>query len=334
MELSQEEIDGFKDALETNAVEGSVKEKEVRSFDFLHPDKLSKVHLRVLQSLFSVLERTWSGTLSSLLRLEATVTLDSIEQVQYGAFASSLPAQSTLSPLLLGGLPGTGYFGMPGDLALATVDRLAGGSGQVIGDLRELSQIEFSILKRLLDRLIVDIRIATKPVSDIEFAIGDQIASSTDSEVGEEEMFLVVGLSWQLVSETYKVALAIPVDSLDSIREFLTPEHCMQSKASEESAPKTLASELLGGVRVEAAVELGRARVSMSDVAGLGIGDVIMLDRSASDPLTVTVQEKKKFNGRPGLVGNKMAIQITESLTEAVPPQPEQEKEAPVPEVA
>jgi flagellar motor switch protein FliM len=50
----------------------------------------------------------------------------------------------------------------------------------------------------------------------------------------------------------------------------------------------------------------------MREVMEMGVGDVITLDKLVDDQLDVYVQGKMKFHGRPGLSGNRVAVQITE----------------------
>ncbi len=322
MELSKEEIAEFEQALKTNSGKGGSERvsKEIKSYDFIHPDKLSKVHLRVLQSLMSSLEKIWAGTLSNSLKREVSVEFISLEQTSYATYAGSLSEHSLVFGLLLGQLAGIGLLGVSADLAISMVDRMAGGDGKLQQDHRNLTLIEKTIIKRLVEKLAFDVRTALKPVTDIMITVEEMYDSTDDVQLSQEEMLLVAGFNWSLPTGEFKAALAFPVNAFDSIRDLLTPEHCMQSSTSTNKGPSTLASELLGSVQVVAAVELGRARVSMQDIVEMGIGDVIRLDRSADEPVTINVQGRTKFLGRPGLVGSKLAVQIMESAQNSSAP--------------
>jgi flagellar motor switch protein FliM len=113
-----------------------------------------------------------------------------------------------------------------------------------------------------------------------------------------------------------KINLAFPVNMFDSIRELLTPEHIMEEKSETSNMAGPETTSALGYVMVDTVLELGRAKVSLHDVMNIGVGDVIRLDKAVDDPLDVTVQGTTKLYGRPGLVGNKMAVQIMDQAVE------------------
>jgi flagellar motor switch protein FliM len=53
------------------------------------------------------------------------------------------------------------------------------------------------------------------------------------------------------------------------------------------------------------------------DVLSLRAGDVVRLyNVKAGDPLTITIGGKGKFLCRPGVVGKKMAVQITKKMAD------------------
>jgi flagellar motor switch protein FliM len=72
---------------------------------------------------------------------------------------------------------------------------------------------------------------------------------------------------------------------------------------------------LVHDLPVEVAVALGAVELSLSQLAKLRAGDVVILDQRVSEPLTVRVAGRKKLRVWPGRVGSQQAFQI-ESLLE------------------
>lgn len=310
MELSQEEIAEFSQTIKST--DEGARSKQVRPYDFIHPDKLSGMHLRALQSLMSSLERTWPETLLAMLRSEATVALASLEQASFASHAAASADRCMVVGMTLGKLPGMSFLNIPTELALSAVDRLAGGAGKLHGELRDLTQIESKIIKKLISRLSIDLCAAWQPITAMDIDINEFYPSFDDIELDREEMYLVTSFVWGIEPKEYKIALAIPVNAFDSVRDRLTPEQLMQSGQKGNKNASVCAAELLGTVQVDADVELGRARVSVQDIIGVGIGDVIKLGRAADDLLDIRIHGQVKFYGRPGLIGNRLAVQITE----------------------
>src|ERR1700735_3424381 len=62
------------------------------------------------------------------------------------------------------------------------------------------------------------------------------------------------------------------------------------------------------GVNLE--VELGRTVVSLRDLVGLQLGDVVLFDKPVSEPLLMKVNDREKFRVYPGVNKDRVAVQI------------------------
>ena len=61
--------------------------------------------------------------------------------------------------------------------------------------------------------------------------------------------------------------------------------------------------------------EIGCMDIKVRDVLALRSGDIIRLDSvRVNDPMTMRIGERKKFLCRPGVLGNKMAVQVIKKL--------------------
>ena len=71
-------------------------------------------------------------------------------------------------------------------------------------------------------------------------------------------------------------------------------------------------TEKLSSVDMETVAEIGSINLPVREVLALRIGDIIRLSNTkVGDPLTLSVGNKKKFYCQPGVVGKKMAVQVT-----------------------
>ena len=61
---------------------------------------------------------------------------------------------------------------------------------------------------------------------------------------------------------------------------------------------------------------LGTSIISVSDFAGLQLGDIIRLDRKVEDELDIYVGNIRKFTALPGAYGDKNAVRITSVIRE------------------
>ena len=66
---------------------------------------------------------------------------------------------------------------------------------------------------------------------------------------------------------------------------------------------------------MEVVAEVGSINLPIKDVLSLRCGDIVRLSNTkVGDPLILSVGNKKKFYCQPGVVGKKMAVQVTGKL--------------------
>lgn len=74
----------------------------------------------------------------------------------------------------------------------------------------------------------------------------------------------------------------------------------------------------LSDLPVEVVIELGRARLTLGDVAQLDRGSVVNLDRSSDAPLDIVVGGRVIARGEVVLVDERFVLRVTEVLD--IPP--------------
>jgi flagellar motor switch protein FliN/FliY len=70
----------------------------------------------------------------------------------------------------------------------------------------------------------------------------------------------------------------------------------------------------LGGIEVRAAVELGTAELLLRELAALGPGSVVRLDRTVGEPAELTVNGRLFARGELVVVGDHLALRITQLI--------------------
>ena len=82
--------------------------------------------------------------------------------------------------------------------------------------------------------------------------------------------------------------------------------------SSEQEAQDQSEVNFLGDIPVEIIIELGRTRMVLRDLAGLDVDDVVELDQPMDKPLDVVVGGKLIARGELVMVGDRMALRVTE----------------------
>jgi len=309
--LSKAEIEGLAQAI-SGAITGEESApQEVRSYDFAHPDRLSRRNLRALEMIFSGLAVPWARTLSSALKAEVEVEAKTVEQSSLRAYAESAPGARAICPLSAGpGSPAAAFVDLPQSFALSTVDRLTGGAGEARDEDRPLTQIERNIVRRLVDRLIPDLEEAWRPVALFSFAVSGFSASAEEMAPDMDQLAIVAEFAWTFGGNSHAVHVLVPLMSLNAFLEDLDPRAWLKSEGAAVNTDRASLTELLEPVGLDFSVRLGRGRLRVEDVLNLEIGDVVKLDTRIDDTLVVEVGGQVMFQARPGLVGSRLSVQI------------------------
>jgi flagellar motor switch protein FliN/FliY len=75
--------------------------------------------------------------------------------------------------------------------------------------------------------------------------------------------------------------------------------------------------DLLLDVPLEVSVELGRARMTIQDLLGLGPGSVIELDKVAGEALDILVNDRLVARGEAVVVNDKFGVRITDIVSQS-----------------
>ncbi len=321
--LSQSEIDNLLKALnsgeiDVDEIKDQSSELQVKNYDFKRPAKFSKEHLRTLELIFEHYGRLLSTNLPVYLRKNVQVNVASSETVTFSEFSNALANPVILAVVNFRPLPGDIIIEMTENLGYAIVDRMLGGKGTALEKTRDFSEIELSILDKIMVicmqllrepwKNVVEVnpvleRIETNPQFAQIIAPNEMIAIVTlNIKIGEVEGFMNISLPY--------ITLEDIVDNLNTKFWFST-----MTRDSDEKYDEYLQS-MLKRVDIPLKALLGRSQVTVNDFAGLQVGDIIRLDTTVDSPLDVYVGNIKKFTAVAGESNEKYALKVTSVIRE------------------
>lgn len=73
--------------------------------------------------------------------------------------------------------------------------------------------------------------------------------------------------------------------------------------------------DLLMDIPLKVTVELGRRKMTISEVLALGPGSVVELSKTAGEPLDIYVNDRLVARGEAVMVGDRYGVRITEVFT-------------------
>lgn len=320
--LSQNEIDALLQQLSTgefdvDQMQGQ-EEKQVKNYDFSRPTKFSKEHLRTLEIIFEHYSRLISTNLPVYLRKNVQVTVASSETVTFSEFSNALSNPVILGIINFTPLNGTIIIDLATNLGYAMIDRMLGGSGIPLDKSREFSEIELTIIQKVLVMFTQLLREPWKNVIDIAPVLSRLETNPQFAQViAPNDMIAIVTLNMKIGDVEGFVNICLPFFTLEEVMDKLNTKYwfsTMQENHDEDY--EVFIESMIRKVDIPIKAVLGKSTISVSDFLNLQVGDCIRLDSKVDNDMDVYVGNIRKFTALPGANKDAYAVRITSVIRE------------------
>lgn len=283
-------------------------------FDFRGGASAPRRQLAVLEQLLGLARERAGGSLTTLLRVPITIEHATTELVTYGEYVRSLPTVTSLVEVTLEPLPGRAILEIDPVLALLLVEQLTGGDARPSAP-RRLTEVEQALLGEITEPVLASLAQALEAVVPLAPAT---VRTSVDPRFvdlvppSETVVLLVMQVT---VGEGPSapaglLTLCAPAETLAPVLDRLVVEDAEPQVVE----PRGPLAGILPDVAVELRVHLAGSPSSLTDIAGLRVGDVLRLDHRTDEPVVGSVGDVVFLTGHLGRRGARLAVQV-ESVT-------------------
>ena len=309
--LSQEEIDRLFREYGSVSDAAGLTAKTAVAYDFRRPDRIPKEQLRAIHLMHDFLARNLASSLGAYLRAYITVSLVSVEQISFGEFLQYLPTPTAISSIGMRPLDGNSVIELNPSLVFPMLDVLLGGRGTSGSqEVRELTEIERSIIEGVLRIVLHDLRETWAPVAEINFTIE---ATETQPQLMQilsaNEAVVAIGFEITMGDIRGMMNFGVPSILVKMMGQKFEQQWSIRRRSgsqAEQSRMRAVVKQI--PVSVEALME--GAKIRLTDLLELRVGDLISLDLPVQRPARIKVNGRGKFNGEIVAVGNTRGIQI------------------------
>jgi len=299
------------------------KPKKGKIYDFKRQTKFSKEQLGTIQLIHETFARLVGTYLSTQLRAYAQATIISVDQLTFEELIRSIYSPTFITVFKSEKLDGKALIDINLNVVFTILDRILGGQGAPLGTLRQLTEVERQIMERIMIRILERLRDAWINIIDLAPSI-ELIESNPQFAqiVPPTDMVLSVVIEIKIHDVTGIMNLCIPYNTVEPIAAKFNAASWFAAIRKEPLQTNVEAiTHQVRSVHLPVITELGDTTVTLQDILGLAVGDIIVLDRLVKEDLDVRVGNLVKFQGRPGILGKKMAVFITNVINS-----PEEEK--------
>ncbi len=320
--LSQSEIDNLLSALssgelDVDEIQGK-EEKQVKNYDFKRPAKFSKEHLRTLEIIYEHYGRLLSTNLPVYLRKNVQVSVTSSETVTFSEFTNALSNPVILGIVNFQPLSGNIIVELASNLGFAIIDRMLGGQGVPLERPREFSEIEMTIIEKIMVICMQLMREPWKNVVDIN-PVMDRIETNAQfaQVISPSDMIAIVTLNVKIGDAEGLMNVCLPYFTLETVMDKLNTKYWFSTMKDEHDENyQEYLEVMLRKVDVPVKAVLGKSAISVDDFVHLQVGDVIRLDSKVDSDLNVYVGNIRKFTALPGASKDAYAVQVTTVIRE------------------
>ena len=320
--LSQSEIDNLLAALSNGELDVDQMQesgdRQVKDYDFKRPTKFSKEHLRTLEIIYEHYGRLLSTNLPVYLRKNIQVSVTSSETVIFSEITNALSNPVILGIVDFNPLPGNIIIELSPNLGFAMIDRMLGGQGVPLEKSRDFSEIEMTILQKLIVVCMQLMREPWKNVIDIN-PMMERIETNAQfaQVIAPSDMIAIVSLSVKIGDVEGFMNVCLPFFTLEDVMDKLNTKYWFSTMQKDDKVDyEEHIESLIKRIDVPVKAVLGKSLVSVNDFLNLQVGDIIRLDARVDSEMEVFVGNIKKFTALPGSNRDQYAVRVASVIRE------------------
>ncbi len=291
---------------------------EVSNYDLTNQDRVIRGRMPTLDIIYERFIRLFRISLSNSLRKVASISIISTDLLKFGEFVNTLPIPSCMCIMRFEALRGPALLVFESKLAYALVDSFFGGTDRPFTKIegKEFTNIELTIIKKVMDLAISDLEEAWAPVHKTKISyVRTEVNPQFVGVVPPSDVIISTTFEVELENASGTIALIIPYSTIEPIKQKLNAT--FQSEADNKDRHWTMVmSEHLQVVDAEVSVRLGHTDITVADLVNLQVGDIIPLGQNADGELEVLCESVPKFKCVFGVSRGNRAVQITRVIGE------------------
>ncbi len=282
--LSQSEIDNLLSALNSGEFDptdtDAEEEKQVKDYNFARPSKFSKDHLRTLVFIFEHYARLLSTNLPVYLRRNVQVEVMHAEAATFQEFSNSLSNPVLLGVVNFAPLEGTIIIEMASSLGYTIVDLMLGGSGVPLDKPREFTEIELSIIQRIM---AVCTNLLIEPWANVQSINPTLERIETNSQfaqfVSPNEMTSIVTMNIKVGDVEEVMNICIPYAVVEPVIDKINTKYWYSTaEIKDDDKYRELIEDNIHKAKIPVRAIMGRSAISVNDFIHLQPGDIIKLN--------------------------------------------------------
>ena len=292
-------------------------------YDFSHPELLTRDQIRTLRTVHVGFAQALGKKLSAELLTNLSASIVSIHHLAYAEFSMLLSRPTVLSVIEVPELDGKIAIELDPALAFAFIDRLLGGSGASIPEVRPLTVIEQGLMERILARCCAELAAVWSPIYPLSFQLQSLEANPELARIVEpNEMVVLIMFEIRMNEVSGNLNLCLPYvvmePALNRLSQGAGPARAGVRVPAQH--PQAL-EHSLEACPLSVDVDLAHVDVSFGELLHLQSGDVLTFSPLSESGAGASLQGVARLEGKPGRSRGQWAFQVVSKLLESARPE-------------
>ena len=315
--LTQEEIDALLSAMERGDVDlqqESKKDPNAAPYNLTSQNIMLRDQFSALEEVYDKFARMVRDELASTLQRSLVIEFVSSELVKYQEFITAFPSPTSFNVFGMEPLMGNALLCFESNLVFSLIDCLFGGDGKPSTKVREFTQIEQRMIKKVASDLLARFEKSWSTIYPINAVLKKTETKPEFVQLvppNDAMMIVVFAVKGQEFSGNFH--LAIPYLMLEPIKEKLSPKYLREKDRGYTWGPQL--KELLKDTSVTIIAELGKTKQTVRELLNLHVNDLIKLKAGPEDLISISVDQVPKYRGYPGIIKGNRAVEIVKLIS-------------------
>lgn len=276
--------------------------------------------LPMLEIVFDRLVRLMSTTLRNFTSDNVEISIDTMTSLRFGDFLNSIPLPAMLAVFKAEEWDNYGLVVVDSSLIYSVVDVLLGGRRGTAAmriEGRPYTTIERTLVERLINVVLADLRAAFEPLCEVEFRFDRLEVNPRFAAISRLSNAAVLArMRVDMEDRGGRIDILLPYATLEPVRELLLQQF-MGERFGRDSIWETHLAEELRQTKVALDVVLDEQTMPLSQVLQLRVGDRITLSSPPGAPVRLRCGDVALFEGQLGRRESRLAVRIERERPDA-----------------
>lgn len=316
--LSQEEVDALLKGVtgEPDVDEGAgAEDGGPKLYNLASQDKIVRGRMPTMEVINERFARNLRLGLFNFTRRTAEISVGPVRLMKYAEFVRNLVVPTNLNMVHLHPLRGTALLIFDPNLVFLVVDTLFGGDGRFHTRVegRDFTPTEQRIIQNLLGVAMEEMKKAWEPVYQIDFEyIRSEMNTQFANIATPSEVVVCTTFSIELGAVGGDFHVCLPYAMIEPIRDLLYESMQGDRMEVDERWVNFLSSQVRS-TEVKLVANLSQAELTVRELLGMKVGDVISMDIPES--ITANVEGVPVLECGYGVHNGQYALKVKRFLT-------------------